>query len=313
MSQRGSIDTLITKIKQGKIKDVKKLIEQGVNINDKGGGYRSTPLHAAVESGEIDIMNYLIDKGSDLTATDAGSYNPLMSVVQKIYRVDSDLYRLSLPKQRYISTTIDPNTGKMIKGHYVNEDRSDKLKEQQKEIKETKERQKNRFKAIKQLLEKTVQNGKLDDVLKQEDMHGLNAIQLSYRGRPDVIKQLLDYGADPKNILENEYFAGNTNEMILRLLMDYAIKDPKYQPNKNAHPRVKELFIEYKTQIGTEILHLKKLSKKINLPQNTVFEMKNYLTTRARRITNARSSTKKSPESKSSSKKKTIKNKKEDK
>ena len=77
-------------------------------------------------------------------------------------------------------------------------------------------------------------------------MHGLNAIQLSYRGRYEIIQLLLDNGADPKDILHETYIAESVDQNILKLLMEYAIRDPDYQPNKNTDQRVKDIFTEYK-------------------------------------------------------------------
>ena len=244
MSDEKKIDNLIKNARHGKLDEVIKLLEEGVDINSKEPrGYSRTALHVATEYGQIDIMTYLIDNEADLTATDAGSYNPLMSVVQKIYMDDGELYRLSKTKKRYINQ--DEN-GKYIPGYWADEDRPDKLKEQQDEIIRINEFQEKRIEAIKFLLEKAKENNILNDILTQGDMHGLNAIQLSYRGRYEIIQLLLDNGADPKDILQETYFAETVDENVLILLMEYAIKDPNYEPGEDAHPRVEFMYNHYR-------------------------------------------------------------------
>jgi ankyrin repeat protein len=246
MSDQKKIDNLIATARQGKLDEVKKLLEEGVNINSKESrGYSRTALHVATESGKIDMMKYLIDNQADLTVTDAGSYNPLMSVVQKVDMDDGELYRLSKTKQRYINQ--DEN-GKYIPGYWADEDRPDKLKEQQDAIIRINELQEKRIEAIKFLLEKAKEKNILNDILTQGNMHGFNAIQLSYKGRYEIIQLLLDNGADPKDILHETYFAERVDENVLKLLMEYAIRDPNYEPGEDADQRVKDMFAHYKEQ-----------------------------------------------------------------
>ena len=103
-------------------------------------------------------------------------------------------------------------------------------------------------KVIKFLLEKAKEKNILNDILTQGNMHGFSAIQLSYRGRYEIIQLLLDNGADPKNILQETYFAEKVDENVLKLLMEYAIRDPNYEPGEDAHQRVKDMFAHYKQQ-----------------------------------------------------------------
>ena len=54
MSDQKKIDNLIASARQGKLDEVKKLLEEGVNINSKESrGYSRTALHVATEFGEI--------------------------------------------------------------------------------------------------------------------------------------------------------------------------------------------------------------------------------------------------------------------
>ena len=148
MSDQKKIDNLIATVREGELEDVKKLIEEeeSLDINGKeSSGYSRTALHVATESGKIDMMNYLIDNQADLMATDAGNYNPLMSVIQKIGMDDGELFRLSKTKKRYVN---QDESGKYIPGYWADEDRPDKLKEQEDAIIRINELQEKRFEAI---------------------------------------------------------------------------------------------------------------------------------------------------------------------
>ena len=276
MSNVVTVDHLIKNIRQGKLDEVKKLIEEGsLDINGKESrGYSRTALHIATESGKIDIMTYLIDNQADLMATDAGSYNPLMSVVQKMDMDDGELYRLSKTKQRYINQ--DEN-GKYIPGYWADEDRPDKLKEQQDTIIRINELQEKRIEAIKFLLEKAKEKNILNDILTKGNMHGFNAIQLSYKGRYEIIQILLDNGADPKDILHETYFAEKVDEDILKLLMEYAIKDPNYEPGEDAHQRVKDMFTYYKQQKEEKDEIIDDVSDKNKVPEDVSKQMKSFI------------------------------------
>ena len=276
MSNVVTVDHLIKNIRQGKLDEVKKLIEEGsLDINGKESrGYSRTALHIATESGKIDIMTYLIDNQADLMATDAGSYNPLMSVVQKIDMDDGELYRLSKTKQRYINQ--DEN-GKYIPGYWADEDRPDKLKEQQDTIIRINELQEKRIEVIKFLLEKAKEKNILNDILTKGNMHGFNAIQLSYKGRYEIIQILLDNGADPKDILHETYFAEKVDEDILKLLMEYAIKDPNYEPGEDAHQRVKDMFTYYKQQKEEKDEIIDDVSDKNKVPEDVSKQMKSFI------------------------------------
>ena len=207
-------------------------------------------------------------------AIDAGSYNPLMSVIQKIGMDDGELYRLSKTQKRYINQ--DEN-GKYIPGYWADEDRPDKLKEQQDAIIRINELQEKRIEAIKFILEKAKEKNSLNDILTQGDMHGFNAIQLSYRGRYEIIQLLLDNGADPKNILQETYFAEKVDENVLKLLMEYAIKDPTYEPGEDAHQRVKDMFTHYKQQKEEKDEIIDNVSDKNKVPEDVSKQMKSFI------------------------------------
>lgn len=276
MSDQENIDKLITNARYGKLDKVKELIEEGVSIDGKESrGYDRTALHVATLSGKIDIMEYLIDKGSNLLATDAGTYNPLTSVIEIIDIDDNELYRLSKPQQRFRNQ--DEN-GKYVPGKWVDEDRPEKLQENENRIIEINEVRKKRVDAIKLLLEKAKEKNVLNDILTQKDYVGLNAIQLSYRGPHEIIQLLLDYEADPKDILHKTYFAERVDENVLKLLMEYAIKDPNYKPNEKAHQRVKDMFDYYKELKEEKDKITDDVAKKNKIPEGVSEKIKSFFT-----------------------------------
>lgn len=59
------------------LKIVKYLVENGAPINPKIKELRRTPLHAAVEQGDMSIIDYLIEQGADLFAIDSSGYSLL--------------------------------------------------------------------------------------------------------------------------------------------------------------------------------------------------------------------------------------------
>ena len=184
------------------------------------------------------------------------------------------MYRLSKTKQRYINQ--DEN-GKYIPGYWADEDRADKLKEQQDTIIRINELQEKRIEAIKFLLEKAKEKSILNDILTQGNMHGLNAIELSYRGRYEIIQILLDNGADPKDILHETYFAEKVDENVLILLMEYAIRDPNYEPNDEAHQRVKDMFAYYKQQKEEKDEIIDDVAEKNKVPEDVAEQMKSFI------------------------------------
>lgn len=68
-------------INDGKVNEIKRLIAQGADVNDKGHrGYR--PIHLAAMSGNAEIIKLLLNAGADINAkTDAGS-TPLHEVAE---------------------------------------------------------------------------------------------------------------------------------------------------------------------------------------------------------------------------------------
>lgn len=270
------VDNLIANARHGKLDKVKELIEEGVSIDGKESrGYDRTALHVATLSGKIDIMEYLIDKGSDLLVTDAGTYNPLTSVIERIDIDNYELYRLSKPQQRFRNQ--DEN-GKYVPGEWVKEDRPEKLQENENRIIEINEVQKKRIDAIKLLLKKAEEKNVLNDILTQKDYVGLNAIQLSYKRTHEIIQLLLDYGADPKDILHVMYFAERVDENVLKLLMEYAIKDPNYEPRENAHQRVKDMFDYYKELKEEKDKITDDVAKKNKIPEGVSEKIKSFFT-----------------------------------
>lgn len=62
---------LWTASRDGRTEEVRQLLVDGANMEEKGGGLQSTALTAAVESGRLEIAIMLMDAGADVDATDA--------------------------------------------------------------------------------------------------------------------------------------------------------------------------------------------------------------------------------------------------
>ncbi len=78
---------LVMAINSDDIDDVKRLINQGVNINatieDSNIDITGTPLHFAVEKKNKEIIKLLISKGSNINALDSFSMTPLIAAVSR--------------------------------------------------------------------------------------------------------------------------------------------------------------------------------------------------------------------------------------
>ncbi len=61
---------------KGDLREVKRLIKEGANVNARNGD-GSTPLHKAAQKGHLKVVKYLIRKGADVNAKDRYGYTPL--------------------------------------------------------------------------------------------------------------------------------------------------------------------------------------------------------------------------------------------
>ena len=76
----GSTTPLIKASTKGDSSAVKKLINEGANINEPDSA-GATPLHYAVSTGNYNLVKMLIDKGADVNARDKGDSTPLMNAI----------------------------------------------------------------------------------------------------------------------------------------------------------------------------------------------------------------------------------------
>jgi len=105
-----------------------------------------------------------------------------------------------------------------------------------------------RFEAVKFLLEQ-----KEIDVNKENNEWKTVLDETATNDEYELTKLLLDKHAKPKQVLDysaNIEHNNNTKvfDNMLKLLMEYAIRDPNYKPSKNAHQRVKDMYAVYKKE-----------------------------------------------------------------
>ena len=69
-------DPLNEAAKQGNLKEVKRLISKGANIEAKDAS-SATPLYNAVDKGNKDVVEFLISKGANINANCTDGFTPL--------------------------------------------------------------------------------------------------------------------------------------------------------------------------------------------------------------------------------------------
>ena len=67
------------------------------------------------------------------------------------------------------------------------------------------------------------------------------------------------------------------DDRMLKLLMEYAIRDPNYKPNNKAHQRVKDMFIYYKQQKEEKDEIIDDLAEKNKIPEDVSKQMKSFI------------------------------------
>jgi ankyrin repeat protein len=72
-----TFDLFVHAIEKGHLGIVKSLIEQGIDVNMKGGWTGGTPLHSAASHRPTEIVKYLILQGANVNATDKDGDTPL--------------------------------------------------------------------------------------------------------------------------------------------------------------------------------------------------------------------------------------------
>lgn len=72
---------LVDASEYGKLDLVKKLLENGADINGVGNLREQTSLLSAASKGKIEVMEFLLEKGADINKTDVDGNTPLMIAV----------------------------------------------------------------------------------------------------------------------------------------------------------------------------------------------------------------------------------------
>ena len=94
---------IITASKEGNPEIVQRLIEAGLDVNDRDtGGYKA--LHWACQHGRVDIARLLLEAGADPCARNQGQWTPLDYLRQKPVTNPAreeilDLFRQYAPEQ----------------------------------------------------------------------------------------------------------------------------------------------------------------------------------------------------------------------
>lgn len=213
-------------------KEIAKALENKANVNSNGDEY-GTPLHIAAKSGNIPLMTLFLEKGADINNNKPGLSNRLYTPLY--YVIDAII------KARY--NGLAPITATGIWNAKTEEGRIQQRKEAGEKIKELRDK---RFEAVKFLLDKGAD-------VKKENFYWKQPVEDTvYNKYYNLTELLLKHGADPKSVLNySSYIENNHTTMddrMLKLLMEYAIRDPNYKPNDKAHQRVKDMFAYYKEQ-----------------------------------------------------------------
>lgn len=170
---------LFVAVRQGDNKEVKRLLEAGANVNStcKEGKYdRPTPLHIAVDNNDLECVRILIEHGANVNVKDSkvGGFYPLRAAV---YR-GAEMMRLLLDNG-------------------ADADKSKALVSAAGEAK---------TKIVEMLLSEYGANPNVIHVF-------CTALSKALGGHPDnheMIKMLLDYGADPNLIVKGQFGISST-------------------------------------------------------------------------------------------------------
>jgi len=213
-------------------KKIAKALENEANVNSNSGEY-GTPLHIAAKYGNIPLMTLLVEKGADINHNKPGIYNRMLT---PLYHVINEI-------QSAQRNGLAPITATGIWNAKTEEGRIQQRKEAGEKIKELRDK---RVEAIKFLLSKGAD-------VKKENYEWKQPLEVTaYNKNYNLTELLLKHGADPRSVLDYSTYIENNHttmdDRMLKLLMEYAIRDPNYKPNDKAHQRVKDMFTYYKQQ-----------------------------------------------------------------
>lgn len=89
---KGYGDALIKASMYGRLDIVEYLLKKGTDINARDRSSGSTALHSASLSGHLDVVKYLLEKGADINAIDDEGKTPLGLIEYLIERKDDGTY-----------------------------------------------------------------------------------------------------------------------------------------------------------------------------------------------------------------------------
>jgi ankyrin repeat protein len=94
-----SAEPLNDAAKEGNLDEVKRLIEEGANIEVRDSS-RSTPLYNALDQGNKDVMKFLILKGANVNVNCTEGYTPLHRAT-RLFGGDKELVNLLIYTSAY--------------------------------------------------------------------------------------------------------------------------------------------------------------------------------------------------------------------
>ena len=266
-------------------KELAKALDNGANIHsyDESSG---NPLHIAAKFGNIPLMTLLLEKGADINHNKPGIYNRMLT----------PLYHVITEIQMTERNRLAPITATGIWNAKTEEGRIKQREEAGKKIKELRDK---RIEAVKFLLSKGAD-------VKKENFEWKQPVEdTAYNKYYNLTELLLKHGADPRSVLDYSTYIENNHttmdDRMLKLLMEYAIRDPNYEPKENAHQRVKNIFNFYKQQKEDKDAVIDKKAEESNVPQEVADKIKSFIDGSGKRKSR-KSKSKKSKKSKKANK-----------
>ena len=275
-------------------KEIVKALGDGANIHsyDEGSG---NPLHIAAKFGNIPLMTLLLEKGADINHNKPGIYNRMLT---PLYHVINEI-------QMAQRNGLAPITATGIWNAKTEEGRIQQREEAGEKIKELRDK---RVEAVKFLLSKGA------DVKKENYEWKQPVEDTVYNKNYNLTELLLKHGADPRSVLDYSTYIENNHttmdDRMLKLLMEYAIRDPNYKPNDKAHQRVKDMFTYYKQQKEEKDEIIDDLADKNKIPEDVSKQTKSFIDGSGKRKSRKLKAKKSKKVNKSVKKRKTKRNKK---
>lgn len=231
-------------------KEIIAALDDKANVNSNSEGY-GTPLHIAAKYGNIPLVKLFLEKGADINYNEPpGMYNrkytPLHHVIDEISTTDRDIKFLA------------PITAT---GLWTAKTEEGRIKQREEAAEKLRKLQGKRNEVVKFLLSKGAD-------VKKENYEWKQPLENSaYNKYYNLTELLLKHGADPRSVLDHSTYIENNHttmdDKMLKLLMEYAVKDPTYKPNDKAHQRVKDAFKPYQDKIIDDVAEKNKVSEDV--------------------------------------------------